>query len=97
MALINLLNSDEFGYPCSWFEDSRGEQSTLMANRTGSAKSIPMDAQRIRIDGSIWVHGDEWLHQDIQTIHDRFSEYPEYFVQIVDDTLFIELAPTGRQ
>lgn len=93
MELINLLNSDEFDYPCSWFEDSEGNRSLLMANRTVEAKYIPTNVKRLRIDGSIWVHHDEWIHHDIQNIYDKLSEKPDYVLQIINEKLFIELAP----
>jgi hypothetical protein len=37
MALIELLNSDEFHYPCTWFEDSHvnwgaADRSGLLAS-----------------------------------------------------------------
>lgn len=92
MALIELLNSDEFNYPCTWFEDSQGNQSNLMANRTMAAQHIPMNAHRMRIDGSIWVRGDDWLHQDIQRIYDALTTSAEYTVSIVNGTLFIQLS-----
>ena len=93
MALVDLLNSDEFDFPSAWFEDSGGNRSTLMANRTVAAKHIPLNVRRMKIDGSTWVRGDDWIHHDIQMIYDRLSIRSEYLVSIVDDTLYIELSP----
>ena len=93
MVLVDLLNSDEFDFPSTWFEDSDGNRSTLMANRTVAAKHIPLDVHRMRIDGSIWVRGDDWIHHDIQMVYDKLSKRSEYLVSIVDDTLYIELTP----
>src|SRR5262245_16725427 len=96
MRLIELMNSDEFGYPCSWFEDANGKQLLLMANRTIAAQYVPPDAQRMRVDGETWVRGDEWIYEDIQSIHHRLQEYPEYLAQIRDRAIYIELRPEGR-
>lgn len=93
MALIELLNSEEFDYPCAWFEDSDGNRSKLMANRTLTAQYVPTDAKSIKIDGSIWVHGDDWVHHDLQNIFVGLLIRPEYMVKIVDDSLYIELSP----
>lgn len=93
MELIELLNSEEFDYPCAWFEDSDGNRSTLMANRTVAAQYVPKNAKRMRIDGSIWVRGDDWIHHDLQNIYTKLLERPGYIVRIVDDTLYIELSP----
>ncbi len=46
----------------------------------------------MRIDGSIWVRGDDWLHQDIQRIYDALTTSAEYIVSIVNGTLFIQLS-----
>jgi hypothetical protein len=95
MRLIELLNSEEFDYPSSWFEAADGTRSLLMANRTVAAQHIPSDAQRMRIDGETWVRGDEWITEDIQGIHDKLRGHQEYLSQIRDGVLFIELAPVG--
>jgi hypothetical protein len=95
MRLIELMNSDEFGYPCSWFEDANAKQLLLMANRTIAAQYVPADAQRMRVDGETWVR-DEWIYEDIQSIYRRLQEYPEYLAQIRDGAIYIELTPEGR-
>ena len=93
MELIEMLNSEEFDYPSTWFEDAGGNRSTLMANRTVASQYVPKDAKRIRIEGNIWVRGDDWIHHDLQNIYGRLVNRPEYVVQIVDNTLYIELSP----
>ncbi len=35
------------------------------------------------IDGSIWVRGDDWIHQDIQSIYDALTTSSEYIVSML--------------
>ena len=95
MRLIELLNSDKFGYPTSWFEAADGTRSLLMACRTSAAQHVPADAHRMRIDGETWVRGDEWDHEDIQAIFDGLQRHPEYVAALRGGSLYIELAPVG--
>src|SRR5262249_53398560 len=78
MRLIELLNSDEFGYPCSWFEDADGNRLLWMANRTVAAQYVKTNAHRMRIDAQTWVRGDEWIYEDIEGICRGLQAYPEY-------------------
>lgn len=93
MRLIELLNSDDFGYPCSWFEDAAGDRLPLMANRIPAAEYVPAGARRMRIDGRTWVRGDDWIGEDIQGIYNKLRENPNYLVQLCDETLYVELSP----
>jgi hypothetical protein len=95
MRLVELLNSDEFGYPASWFETDDGAQSLTMANRCPAAEHVPADAHRMRIDGQTWVRGDEWDRDDIAAIFDGLQRHPEYVAALRGGSLYIELAPTG--
>ncbi|MGL4555187.1 MAG: hypothetical protein ACRC33_28810 [Gemmataceae bacterium] len=95
MRLIELLNSDEFGYPSSWFEAADGTRSLLMACRTPTAQHVPADAHRMRIDGETWVRGDDWDREDIQAIYLGLQQHPAYVAAIRGGSLFIELAPAG--
>jgi hypothetical protein len=92
MRLIELLNSDEFGYPSSWFETADGTRSLLMACRTPAAQHIPAEAHRMRIEGETWVRGDEWDREDIQAIYHGLQRHPEYVAALRDGLLYIELA-----
>ncbi len=95
MRLIELLNSDEFGYPCSWFEDADGKDLLLMANRTVAVQYVKANAHRIRIDAETWVRGDDWIREEIQAIYHGLQHYPEYVSVIRGGSLYIELAPVG--
>lgn len=95
MRLVNLLNSDEFGYPSSWFEAADGTRSLLMACRPPAAQHVPANAHRIWIDGEMWVRGDEWNREDIQAIYHGLQRHPEYVAALRGGSLYIELAPVG--
>jgi hypothetical protein len=95
MRLIELLNSNDFDFVCSWFEDADGNQIGTMANRKTDAQHIPTTAHRLRIDGEIWVRFDDWIYQDILDIYNGLRDDPEYLVQIRDGKLYIELAAQG--
>ena len=93
MRLIELMNSDEFGYPSSWFEDADGKRLLLNATRTPAAQYVPAATQQMRIDGETWVRGDDWDTEDIQGIYDKLREY---LAQICNGALSIELTPEGH-
>jgi hypothetical protein len=93
MQLIELLNSDEFGYPSSWFETPDGTRLHLMACRIPDAQHVPANAHRMRIDAETWVHGDDWDREDIQAIYHGLQQHPRYVAAIRGGSLYIELAP----
>ena len=90
--LLDFLLGAEFDFECCWFEDANRSQLPGMANRIGNIENIPIEAKRLRIDGSIWARPGDSFDQDIQTIYEALATKPQFIAEIIGGKLYIELS-----